>query len=86
MNTIISMNSVITCSDYYQIIILICPDFSKLLVKKINIIYFFIKCKDRTQEKFQQYDDMENEISCLEFYILFSIIYFYNGMTIFAYI
>jgi len=79
LTTIITMNNGISCVDFYQILILICPDFPKLLVKKINIIYFYIKNKERSHEKFQQYEEMENEISCLEFYILFCVFYFYNG-------
>jgi hypothetical protein len=72
-------NFTLTCLDFFQMLILICPDFPKSLIKKLNYIYLMIKFKDKISEKLNQVESLSNEINIIEFFILTMLNCFYNG-------
>ena len=81
---IVNLNNFsLTCLDFFQMLILICPDFPKSLIKKLNYIYLVIKFKDKISEKLTQVESLSNEINIIEFFILTMVNCFYNGMTTF---
>jgi hypothetical protein len=73
----------LTCLDFFQMLILICPDFPKSLIKKINYIQMMIKNKDKIGEKLNQVELLSNEVSLIELFLLTTIYFFYNGNYIY---
>lgn len=61
-----------TCIDFYSTLSLICSDFPKSLVRKVNYIYIVIYKKTNAK-----YDTLSNEISLAEFFIVFCYYVFY---------
>lgn len=73
---IAQLSSTSTVLDFYNLLILLCPDFPKSLMKKTYAFYkifHFDKVLDINEREF-----IKKEVDTFTFYLVFSVFYFYE--------
>lgn len=72
-------------TDFYSLIILICPDFPKILIKKVYSIYSYIEKSKKSNmidingSESQQINEFDCSVDIVSFFLIFSIYFFYNN-------
>lgn len=67
-----------TTFDFFSLIILLCPDFPKILVKKLTILSVHFNNKNFTPEGFSENIELSNKVNLHEFFCMFCIYFIYN--------
>ena len=66
--------------DFFSTIILLCPDFPKLMIKKLDLIYQNFSNNNITPEIFNQNIELKTKINMNEIFVMFSVYFLYNNL------
>ena len=66
--------------DFFSTIILLCPDFPKLMIKKLDLIYQNFTNNNITPEIFNQNIELKTKINMNEIFVMFSVYFLYNNL------
>ena len=66
--------------DFFSTIILLCPDFPKLMIKKLDLIYQNFSDNNITPEIFNQNIELKTKINMNEIFVMFSVYFLYNNL------
>ena len=74
----IPSNLPFTTFDFFSLTTLLCPDFPKMTVKKLNIIISNFSNNNLTPEAFNENIELKNKVNIFEFFCIFSVYYIFN--------
>lgn len=64
--------------DFFSTIILLCPDFPKVMIKKLDLLYQNFTNANTTPEIFNQNIELKTRVNMNEFFLMFSVYFLYN--------
>ena len=65
--------------DFFSTIILLCPDFPKLMIKKMDLLYQNFSNNNITPEIFNQNIELKTRVSMNEIFVMFCVYFLYNN-------
>ena len=66
--------------DFFSTIILLCPDFPKIMIKKLDLLYQNFSNNGATPEIFNQNIELKTKINMNEIFVMFSVYFLYNNI------
>ena len=69
-----------TTFDFFSLTTLLCPDFPKISVKKLNIIISNFSNNNLTPEIFNENIELKAKVNIIEFFCIFSVYYLFNDL------
>ena len=66
--------------DFFSTIILLCPDFPKLMIKKLELLYLNFSYNNVTPEIFNQNIELKTKINMNEIFVMFTVYFLYNNL------
>lgn len=66
--------------DFFSTIILLCPDFPKLMIKKLDLIYQNFSNNNVTPEIFNQNIELKTKVNMNEIFVMFSVYFLFNNL------
>ena len=66
--------------DFFSTIILLCPDFPKLMIKKLELLYLNFSYNNVTPEIFNQNIELKTKININEIFVMFTVYFLYNNL------
>lgn len=65
--------------DFFSTIILLCPDFPKLMIKKLDLLYQNFSNNNITPDIFNQNIELKTRINMNEIFVMFCVYFLYNN-------
>ena len=65
--------------DFFSTIILLCPDFPKIMIKKMDLLYQNFSNNTTTPEIFNQNIELKTRINMNEIFVMFCVYFLYNN-------
>jgi hypothetical protein len=65
--------------DFFSTIILLCPDFPKLMIKKMDLLYQNFSNSSTTPEIFNQNIELKTRVNMNEIFVMFCVYFLYNN-------
>jgi hypothetical protein len=65
--------------DFFSTIILLCPDFPKLMIKKMDLLYQNFNNTNVTPEIFNQNIELKTRVNMNEIFVMFCVYFLYNN-------
>ena len=65
--------------DFFSTIILLCPDFPKLMIKKMDLLYQNFSNSSITPEIFNQNIELKTRVNMNEIFVMFCVYFLYNN-------
>ena len=65
--------------DFFSTIILLCPDFPKLMIKKMDLLYQNFSNSGTTPEIFNQNIELKTRVNMNEIFVMFCVYFLYNN-------
>ena len=66
--------------DFFSTIILLCPDFPKLMIKKLDLLYQNFSNNGVSPEIFNQNIELKTKINMNEIFVMFSVYFLFNNL------
>ena len=66
--------------DFFSTIILLCPDFPKVMIKKLDLLYQNFSNNNVNPEIFNQNIELKTRINMNEIFVMFSVYFLYNNL------
>ena len=66
--------------DFFSTIILLCPDFPKLMIKKLDLLYQNFSNNNVTPDIFNQNIELKTKINMNEIFVMFTVYFLYNNL------
>ena len=66
--------------DFFSTIILLCPDFPKLMIKKLDLLYQNFSNNNATPDIFNQNIELKTKINMNEIFVMFTVYFLYNNL------
>ena len=66
--------------DFFSTIILLCPDFPKLMIKKLDLIYQNFSNNNVTPEIFNQNIELKTKVNMNEIFVMFTVYFLFNNL------
>ena len=66
--------------DFFSTIILLCPDFPKIMIKKLDLLYQNFSNNTATPEIFNQNIELKTKINMNEIFVMFSVYFLFNNL------
>lgn len=65
--------------DFFSTVILLCPDFPKLMIKKLDLLYQNFSNNNVTPEIFNQNIELKSRVNMNEMFAMFSVYFLFNN-------
>ena len=65
--------------DFFSTVILLCPDFPKAMIKKLDLLYQNFNNNNATPEIFNQNIELKSRVNMNEMFVMFSVYFLYNN-------
>ena len=65
--------------DFFSTVILLCPDFPKLMIKKLDLLYQNFSNTNVSPDIFNQNIELKTKVSMNEIFVIFSVYFLYNN-------
>ena len=65
--------------DFFSTVILLCPDFPKLMIKKLDLLYQNFSNTNVSPDIFNQNIELKTKVSMNEIFVMFSVYFLYNN-------
>ena len=65
--------------DFFSTVILLCPDFPKVMIKKLDLLYQNFSNNNVTPDIFNQNIELKSKINMNEMFVMFSVYFLYNN-------
>ena len=66
--------------DFFSTIILLCPDFPKIMIKKLDLLYQNFSNNGVSPEIFNQNIELKTRINMNEIFVMFSVYFLFNNL------
>ena len=66
--------------DFFSTIILLCPDFPKVMIKKLDLLYQNFSNNNVNPDIFNQNIELKTRINMNEIFVMFSVYFLYNNL------
>jgi len=68
--------------DFFSTVILLCPDFPKVMIKKLDLLYQNFNNNNATPEIFNQNIELKSRVNMNEMFAMFSVYFLFNNFFV----